>query len=247
MKRIKTTFLLFSVMLFFNPKATSVGYTFQNKPGDSAFFTIKRQLLPISLITSGLLIESLNIKDIIQDAIPGTNNTVEDYLQYAPIAILYSSDLFKINHKNNVFNQSKYLIISELATDILTTSLKKITRVIRPNGNLYSFPSGHTSQAFTGATVLYMELEDYNKPLALSGYLFSTTTGALRVTNNKHWISDVLVGAGLGIIITRLVYHFEPLKNWNPFKAKNNVAIFPDIDLNSGTYLLNIIVSLRPL
>jgi hypothetical protein len=33
-------------------------------------------------------------------------------------------------------------------------------------------------------------------------------------------VSDVLVGAGIGIMVTDLVYRFEPLKNWNPFKNK---------------------------
>ena len=61
--------------------------------------------------------------------------------------------------------------------------------------------------------------------LAYSGYLFATTTGVFRVLNNKHWVGDVLVGAGIGILVTDLVYRFEPLKNWNPFKNKKTKVI----------------------
>jgi membrane-associated phospholipid phosphatase len=69
--------------------------------------------------------------------------------------------------------------------------------------------------------------------LAYSGYFFSTTTAAFRVINNRHWISDVLVGAGIGIITTELVYYFEPLKNFNPFKKNENINFVPMIDQNS--------------
>jgi hypothetical protein len=42
-------------------------------------------------------------------------------------------------------------------------------------------------------------------------------------------LSDVLTGAGLGILITKLVYHFEPLKNFNPFKENENMILAPQI------------------
>jgi hypothetical protein len=45
------------------------------------------------------------------------------------------------------------------------------------------------------------------------------------MTNNKHWLPDVVLGAGLGILVSRLVYHWKPLKNWNPFLKKKNIAI----------------------
>ncbi len=96
----------------------------------------------------------------------------------------------------------------------------------RPNGvNDESFPSGHTSNAFVMATVLFHEFKDTKPVLAYSGFLFSSATGVLRVLNNSHWVSDVLVGAGIGIIVTDLVYRFEPLKNWNPFKNKKVSAV----------------------
>jgi membrane-associated phospholipid phosphatase len=43
-------------------------------------------------------------------------------------------------------------------------------------------------------------------------------------------MSDVLVGAGIGIVVTQLVYYFKPLKNFNPFKKTKGVAIAPFID-----------------
>ena len=57
-----------------------------------------------------------------------------------------------------------------------------------------SFPSGHTSAAFAMATVLAVEYPKYRVPL----YALAIAVGASRVLQNKHFPSDVLVGAGIG-------------------------------------------------
>lgn len=237
--------------MFYFPIYHSFGQISTNKNDnkiavhDSSDFRLRNQLVPIGLISGGLLIEALNCKQEMQDWFHRTNTNVDDYIQYAPIAILYTSDLFGTEHRDNVFNQTKYLIISELATSIITKSLKRITHSTRPNGDPFSFPSGHTSQSFTGATVLYHEAKDFCLPLAYSGYLFSTATAALRVTNNRHWVSDVLVGAGIGILVTNLVYYIEPLKNWDPLKLSDKAVIIPDIDINLNKYLVSVSILLK--
>jgi membrane-associated phospholipid phosphatase len=120
-----------------------------------------------------------------------------------------------------------------LANTIVVGSIKRITNEERPNGGEHSFPSGHTSTAFVMATMLFHEFKDTKPALAYSGFAFATATGVLRVLNNAHWVSDVLVGAGIGIIITDLVYRFEPLKNWNPFKNKKVHAFISPSYLNN--------------
>lgn len=214
MKNILTLIFLFNILLISEEQAQISKIHSPHKSSDSVFFSFKKQIVPVGLITTGLIIESLNIKQDLQNSISRTDTKTDNYIQWAPVAIMYSSYLFNNKHRDNLFNQTKYLIISELATAAVTQALKRITNVTRPNGGRYSFPSGHTSQSFTGATVLYNEFKDYSVPLALSGYLFSSTTAALRVTNNRHWVPDVLAGAGLAIFITNLVYFLEPLKNW---------------------------------
>ena len=194
------------------------------------YLSLRRNVIPAGLITAGLLTEIGHIKYNLQDAIPRTHTRIENGIQYAPIVILYGADLMKIEHQNSVFNQTKYLIFSEAATAILTHLLKNTVREARPSGGYDSFPSGHTSQSFTAATVLFNEFEYDNKPVAWSGYLFSTATGVLQVTNNRHWVPDVLTGAGVAVIVTNLVYYFHPLKNWDPFHGKDHVRIVPDID-----------------
>ena len=79
------------------------------------------------------------------------------------------------------------------------------------NGNKLnsSFPSGHTTVAFAAATVYAMEYRD--RPLVpIISYSAATLIGLSRITENKHWATDVLVGAALGYLCGRQVvnnYH----------------------------------------
>ena len=86
-------------------------------------------------------------------------------------------------------------------------SLKGISHRIRPDSsNKKSFPSGHTANAFRGADILYQELKNTNHILAFSGYAAAAATGVLRIYNNKHWFSDVVTGAGIGFLSSRVSY-----------------------------------------
>jgi membrane-associated phospholipid phosphatase len=46
--------------------------------------------------------------------------------------------------------------------------------------------------------------------LVVGAYSIATATGVLRVANNKHWASDVFVGAGLGIASAEFAYWLYP-------------------------------------
>lgn len=79
-----------------------------------------------------------------------------------------------------------------------------------------SFPSGHTTAAFAAATVFAVEFR--NKPvIPIVAYSIATLVGVSRITENKHWASDVLAGAALGYLTGRQVsfnYHrFAHIKN----------------------------------
>lgn len=207
-------------------------------------FRLREQLVPLGLISGGLAIEAAGVKKSMQDWFPRTETRADDYLRYVPVVMLYGSDILGSRHRSNAFNQTKFLLISVAATGLITQAIKKLTSITRPNGGNLSFPSGHTSEAFAIATVLYNESKDYDPLLAYSGYLFSAATGVLRITNNRHWVSDVLAGAGLGMLVTNLVYFFEPLNNWDPLKLDGKAQITPLIDVSSDTYYVSVIIKL---
>jgi membrane-associated phospholipid phosphatase len=84
--------------------------------------------------------------------------------------------------------------------------------------------------AFVGATVLWYELWDEHPVLSCSGFAVASAVGVLRLTNRRHWVSDVLAGAGIGMLATSVVYYFEPLKRWQPFSKPDKLALMPYYD-----------------
>ena len=79
-----------------------------------------------------------------------------------------------------------------------------------------SFPSGHTTAAFAAATVFAVEYR--NQPvIPIVAYTIASLVGISRVTENKHWATDVFTGAALGYLTGRQVslnYHrYAKLKN----------------------------------
>ena len=96
-----------------------------------------------------------------------------------------------------------YLIMAGLVNGIKYTA-----KEMRPDGSTAnSWPSGHTATAFVGASMLHKEYGLTRSPWwSVAGYGVATATGVMRVLNNRHWISDVMSGAGIGIMSTELGY-----------------------------------------
>jgi hypothetical protein len=245
----KTRFILFLIVLLLHLNVNGQTDTLSVKKSKLQKSFLKQSIAPLSLIATGLIINYANgtigkenIQKKIQNDFPDFHTSADNYLLFAPTVMMYAADLLKIDSKNDAFTQTKYLVIAGLTNSLISVGIKSITNEQRPDGSDNdSFPSGHTSNAFVMATVLHHEFIDTNPWLAYSGYIFATTTGVLRVLNNKHWVSDVLVGAGIGIMVTDLVYRFEPLKNWNPFKnKKNKVILSPTYTDNKFGFYANI-------
>jgi membrane-associated phospholipid phosphatase len=202
----------------------------------------KKSIIPVGVAALSLSMNSISTKTNIQQTIlDNTNyqaNNIDSYLKYAPIGLMYSADLLKIKAKNSIWRQTKYLFLSELFSACVTLGLKHLLNIQRPNEEDYnSFPSGHSSVAFTASQVLYNEFHEHNKMIAYSGFLFSIPTATMRVLSNEHWVPDVLMGMSIGILMTNLVYHFEPLKNWNPWKKEKNIVVLPTVNSTySGLY-----------
>ena len=86
--------------------------------------------------------------------------------------------------------------------------IKYTAKEMRPDGSTRnSWPSGHTATSFVGATLLHKEYGLTRSPwFSVAGYGVATATGVMRVLNNRHWVSDVMSGAGIGILSTELGY-----------------------------------------
>jgi membrane-associated phospholipid phosphatase len=85
---------------------------------------------------------------------------------------------------------------------VLLQGLKTIGNRDRPNGEGRSFPSGHTSATFSAATVVS---HYYGKRWGSLLYVLGTFVAGSRIEKGKHWASDVVGGAALGVIVGNTV------------------------------------------
>ena len=162
---------------------------------------------------------------------------IDDFMQYTPILAVYALDFTGLQAKHTIVERTQFLSTAALFTLLSVHTLKSSVGVIRPDGsNSKSFPSGHTATAFLGAHMLFKEYKDENIWIASSGYLIAAGTGALRIINNKHWFSDVVAGAGFGILSTELSYLLTPkIKNLlNPSKGRRHINITPELSHHSS-------------
>jgi hypothetical protein len=157
------------------------------------------------------LYSSYNAHDYAQEHYPNFHTEADNYLPAFPAVLMYSLDLAGIKSKNNGINQTIMLVMAQATNAFLTWSTKELTHVERPDGSdNFSFPSGHTSASFVMAEVLHQEFKEKSVWISVAGYTVATAVGAMRMLNNKHWLSDVVAGAGFGIFSVKLSYLLYP-------------------------------------
>jgi hypothetical protein len=90
----------------------------------------------------------------------------------------------------------------------ITNALKYTLKRERPDGRANnSYPSGHTATAFMCAHMLHKEYGETMSPwISVGGYGIAATTGIFRVIANRHWCSDVMAGAAVGLFSTEVAY-----------------------------------------
>src|SRR6187455_2362063 len=156
---------------------------------------------------SDRVIDRYEIREERNEHLPNFHTTADNYLMHAPIVAVYALNMVGIKGKHDFRNRTLLLIKSEAIMFALTYSFKSLTKVTRPDGtDEKSFVSGHTAQAFATATFMAKEYADRSVWYAVGAYGMATAVGAMRILNNRHWVSDVLAGAGIGILSTNIAY-----------------------------------------
>jgi hypothetical protein len=181
--------------------------------------TIRSFIVPAVLAAYGLVslgnnaIRNLDYttKAELQEDHPLFANHLDNYMQFAPMAALYGLNLAGIKGKHGFIDQTGLYILSFGIMGVSTGTVKRLADRSRPDGsNNYSFPSGHTANAFAAAEFLNREYRDVSPWIGYAGYTVATATGVLRMYNNRHWLSDVIAGAGFGIAATKIAYLVYP-------------------------------------
>jgi hypothetical protein len=142
---------------------------------------------------------------------PNFNTNAESYFLIGPIVMVYGLNLVGVEGKNRFIDRTALLGLSGGFLGISEEITKHLTHRLRPNGaDYFSFPSGHTGLAFMGAEFLAQEYSDKSPVYTVIGYTFAVTTGVFRMYNRDHWFSDVVAGAGYGVLSTKLAYLVYP-------------------------------------
>ncbi|MDR2385736.1 MAG: phosphatase PAP2 family protein [Tannerella sp.] len=160
-------------------------------------------------------------------------SSIDNYTQYVPVAAVFGLDLTGAKAKNNFCDRTFVSATSYLLMTAVVRTMKQTINVQRPDSyDNYSFPSGHTATAFVGAHILSKEYKDVSPWIAVAGYTVATGTGISRIYNKHHWLSDVLTGAGIGILSAEVGYLLLPVfhKMYGIKEKDNNLVIIPSIN-----------------
>ena len=199
----------------------------------STKITFKHLIIPSALIAYGAIgiknhtLQTLNteIKEEVNENIDH-KITIDNFSQFAPAAAVYGLNAIGIKGKNNFKDRSLILATSYMLVAATTIPLKTITHVQRPDGSSFnSFPSGHTATAFASAEFLWQEYKDVSVWYGISGYIVATGTGIFRIYNDRHWLTDVSAGAGIGILCTKTAYWLYPKVQKLLFKKPSKTAV----------------------
>lgn len=136
------------------------------------------------------------------------------------LAGLYATSLVTKNRRleHATLSATKSLAIST----ILYTSSKALIRRQRPTRTddplnfvapftkkgFTSFPSGHANTAFSVATAFALQYKDV-KWVPWVAYSLASLTALSRLYDDRHWVSDVVIGASVGHFITKGIYKLD--------------------------------------
>ncbi len=136
-----------------------------------------------------------------------------------PVSIIITSQT-RAESNRGMLEKLEFATSALVANGVTTIILKELIDRGRPNGsNKNSMPSGHTSHSFAVAAVVN---ELYGNKIGSAAYLIAGLVAISRINDNKHYLSDVIVGAGLGTIIGRGFAKTYQEKRYVPKMTFNN-------------------------
>ena len=205
----------------------------------------KTFIVPTVLLTGGVFLLNSSPNSTIQESSNSFfgndfSSKIDDFTPLVPIAQIYAGRYIGFTPKNTVLHQTVDIFVANALTAAVVQITKNLVKEERPDlSDKLSFPSGHTAIAFTNAALLFQEYKDSNFWYASSGFVFATATGILRIANNRHYSSDVLAGAGIGILSGILVTNYNPFQSIKFGRKKSNAAfIYPQFGATNGLGIL---------
>ena len=174
------------------------------------------------------------------------HSEIDNYTQFSGIALTVGLKMAGVEGRSSWPRLFASSLASYGVMALLVNSIKYTASELRPDESTHnSWPSGHTATAFAGATILHKEYGLTRSPwYSIAGYTVATATGVMRVLNNRHWISDVLSGAGIGILSTELAYGICDLFFKQKGLLMNDLAYYPDLKTNPSFFSISMGIGL---
>ncbi len=235
--------LMLTMILLYNLSATSAyaettdSLAVEEKEETEYYrFHVTQLILPTTLITLGAIgvknekICNLkyNIKENMDQWRGEKRCHIDNGLQYLPVAAYLGLDYLGMKSKHNLPQRIAVSATSYTIMISISECFKHTVEEGRPNSPLAfnSFPSGHTATAFTGAELLRIE---YGNKMGIASYTFASGIAFMRLFNNRHWLNDVVTGAGIGILSARIGSWLLPLETrlFKLDRGKHNLSVIP--------------------
>ena len=169
---------------------------------DTVKFEVKQIIAPTSMIAAGALF--VGIKPLVQarkwvNKEVGVHKTkADEYIQYLPAAAYLGLEYTGLKCRRPIVDRLIVGVTSTIIMTAVTQGIKYTVNEQRPDSDKKnSFPSGHSATAFMGAELLRQE---YGPWVGAAGYVVASGVGVMRILNGRHWLNDVVAGAGIGIL-----------------------------------------------
>lgn len=210
--------------------------------------TLRRTIAPATLITLGLFtfrdegtLSRGSVYEWRNEFIPDFENHVDDLGQFAAGVLALGLNAAGVPGRHSLGRSAVTYAASMGVMMVGVHSIKALSDVQRPSGGTSAFPSGHTAASFASARFLDREYGPRSDLYSLAGYGIAAGTGVFRQLNNAHWLSDVLVGAGIGLLSTDIAYAIvdeiygdkgvNPLPEPGPARPRGNPSF---LDFRAG-------------
>lgn len=175
---------------------------------------VKHTIAPVTLTLAGFAVQgkiSRQLQSRVVSRYPEFHSNADDYLWAAPAALTFGLSASGVKGKHKLGEQVLLFLVSNAIAGGASQIVKWVAGYPRPDGDGYdAFPSGHTAIAFANASILHEEYGHRSIWYSIGGYTNATAVGGLRLLNNRHWLADVLTGAGIGIGATKGAYLVYP-------------------------------------
>ena len=181
---------------------------------------VLRTALPVALVTLGYLSRSENLLDELKEEVreetresfPDFHTHLDNYSRHVPALAAYGLFAVGLKGERGVVPFTACYGLSHALSTGIVSNLKRISHTRRPDQptDFSSFPSAHTAEAFMTATLLHEQFGRGRPWVSVAGYTVATATGAMRMLNDRHWLTDVVAGASIGFLSAETVWRLYP-------------------------------------